>query len=91
MQWVARAPTRWKRCPARRPPESVKHGFPPGIAQRFQNFQSRRVGMAGVGGPFQSGHGPAERAGVLNFVSRARANLAGGNPGFHPRRKALLG
>ena len=27
--------------------------------------------MAGVGGPFQSGHGPVERAGMLNFVGRA--------------------
>ena len=33
--------------------------------------------MASVGGPFQSGHGPVERAGVVNFVGRARANLAG--------------
>ena len=37
--------------------------------------------MASVGGPFQSGPGPVERAGVMNFVGRARANLAGGNPG----------
>ena len=35
--------------------------------------------MASVGGPFQSGHGPVERPGVLNFAGRARANLAGGN------------
>ena len=34
--------------------------------------------MASVGGSFQSGHGPVERAGVVNFVGRARANLAGG-------------
>ena len=33
--------------------------------------------MASVGWPFQSGPGPAERAGVLNFVGRARANQAG--------------
>ena len=26
-------------------------------ALRFQNLLSRRVGMASVGGPFQSGHG----------------------------------
>ena len=31
--------------------------------------------MADVGGPFPSGHGPVERAGMLNFVD-ARANLA---------------
>jgi len=37
--------------------------------------------MASAGGPFQSGHGPVERAGVLNFVGRERANLAGGNLG----------
>ena len=33
--------------------------------------------MASVGGPFPSGHGPVERAGVLNFVGRERANLPG--------------
>ena len=49
-------------------------------AQRFQNFLSHRVGMASVGGPFQSGHGPVERAGVMNSAGRARANLAGGIP-----------
>ena len=27
--------------------------------------------MADVGGPFPSGHGPVERAGVLNFAGRA--------------------
>ena len=32
--------------------------------------------MASVGWPFQSGHGPLERAGVMNFVGRERANLA---------------
>ncbi len=36
--------------------------------------------MARVGGPFQSVNGPVERAGVLNFVGRARANLAVGSP-----------
>jgi hypothetical protein len=35
--------------------------------------------MASVGGPFQSGHGPVERAGVMNFVGRERANLVRGN------------
>ena len=29
--------------------------------------------MASVGGPFQSVNGPVERAGVMNFVGRARA------------------
>jgi hypothetical protein len=37
--------------------------------------------MASVGRPFQSGHAPVERAGVMNFVGRARANLAGGKLG----------
>ena len=38
--------------------------------------------MASVGGPFQSGHGPVERAGGLNFVGRARANWAA-RPCYH--------
>ena len=33
--------------------------------------------MASVGGPFPLGHGQIERAGVMNFVGRERANLAG--------------
>jgi hypothetical protein len=44
-----------------------------------KNSLSRQVELASVGGPFQSGHGPVERAGVLNFVGRERANLAGGH------------
>jgi hypothetical protein len=50
-------------------------------AQRFQNLLSRRVGMASVGGPLQSGHGPVERAGVMNFAGHERANLTGVNAG----------
>ena len=50
-------------------------------AQRFQNFLSRRVGIASVGWPSQSVNGPIERAGVMHFVGRERANQACGNPG----------
>ena len=44
-----------------------------------------------MGGPFQSGHGPVERAGVLNFTGRARANLAGGNLAVKVESLALRG
>lgn len=42
-------------------------------------------GWPALGGPFQSLNGPLERAGVMNFVGRERANLAGGKLGQRDR------